>query len=90
MTRPFDAAAKSLEVGGFWPLSEAVSDAAPSTLVVRPVEVATLRGVIASYHYSGRMPDAVQECFAGYYGNTFAGGIAFGPGAASVRSELRT
>ncbi len=88
MTRPFDAAAKALEIGGFWPISESVSDAAPSTLVIRQVDAATLRGVIASYHYSGRMPDAVQECYAGYYGTTFAGGIAFGPGAASVRNEL--
>ncbi len=88
MTRPFDAAAKAAEVGGFWPLSDAVSSDAPSSLVVRPVSAATLRGAMASYHYSGRMPDAVQECFAGYYGQTFAGGIAFGPGAASVRNEL--
>jgi hypothetical protein len=88
LTRPFDAAAKAAEVGGFWPLSEAVSENEPRTLVVRPVGAATLRGVMASYHYSGRMPDAVQECFAGYYGSVFAGGIAFGPGAASVRNEL--
>jgi hypothetical protein len=88
MTRPFDAKAKAAEVGGFWPLSEATSTDAPRTMRVRPVEAATLRGVMASYHYSGRMPDAVQECFAGYYGETFAGGLAFGPGAASVRTEL--
>lgn len=88
MTRPFDAAAKAAEVGGFWPLSDASSSDAPRNLIVRAVSAATLRGVMASYHYSGRMPDAVQECFAGYYGQTFAGGIAFGPGAASVRREL--
>ncbi len=88
MTRPFDVAARQAEVGGFWPISGMSSDAAPSSLVVRRVEAATLRGVMSSYHYSKRMPDAVQECFAGYYGDTFAGGIAFGPGAASVRNEL--
>ena len=88
MTRPFDAAAKAAEVGGFWPLADAESTDEPRTMVVRAVDAATLRGVMASYHYSGRMPDAVQECFAGYYGVTFAGGIAFGPGAASVRTEL--
>ncbi len=88
MTRPFDAAAKALEVGGFWPLDASMSDAEPRTMTIQRVGASTLRGAMASYHYSGRMPDAVQECFAGYYGTTFAGGIAFGPGAASVRSEL--
>lgn len=88
MTRAFDSAAKALEVGGFWPLSDAVSTDAPRSMVVREVGADTLRGAMASYHYSGRMPDAVQECFAGYYGATFAGGLAFGPGAASVRNEL--
>jgi hypothetical protein len=88
MTRRFDEAAAATEAGGFWPLATAATFYTPSELVVRPVSVRSIRGLVAAYHYSRRMPDAVQECFAGFYGDTFAGGVAFGPGAASVRREL--
>lgn len=50
---------------------------------VRLVPVREIRRAIVSGHYSGVMPDATQEAFAGYWNEIVVAAVAYGPGGNS-------
>jgi hypothetical protein len=52
----------------------------PKDMTISEVPVSAIRGIIASNHYSKSMPDSTVICYAGLYGNTLAGVVAFGVG----------
>jgi len=76
MTRAFDRTAADrpslFDVASHTPALEDVS--------VRVVPVRTIRRAIVVGHYSGVMPDAVQEAVAAFDGLTLVAAVAFGPG----------
>lgn len=50
---------------------------------VRLVPVKEIRRAIVTGHYSGVMPDATQEAFAGYWNEIVVAAVAYGPGGNS-------
>lgn len=50
---------------------------------VRQVPVREIRRAIVTGHYSGVMPDATQEAFAGYWNEIVVAAVAYGPGGNS-------
>lgn len=50
---------------------------------VRLVPVREIRRAIVTGHYSGVMPDATQEAFAGYWNEIVVAAVAYGPGGNS-------
>lgn len=52
-------------------------------IIVKRVPVKEIRRAIVTGHYSGVMPDATQEAFAGYYNEVVVGAVAYGPGGNS-------
>lgn len=50
---------------------------------VRLVPVREIRRAIVTGHYSGVMPDATQEAFAGYWNEVVVAAVAYGPGGNS-------
>jgi hypothetical protein len=54
-----------------------------SEIEVRQVPVKEIRRQIVTGHYSGVMPDATQEAFAGYCDGIVIAAVAYGPGGNS-------
>jgi hypothetical protein len=54
-----------------------------SEIEVRQVPVKEIRRQIVTGHYSGVMPDATQEAFAGYHNGIVIAAVAYGPGGNS-------
>jgi len=55
----------------------------PAAIRVEQVPVKEVRRAIVTGHYSGVMPDAVQECFGAYADGVLVGAAAYGPGGNS-------
>ena len=54
-----------------------------SEIEVRQVPVREIRRAVVTGHYSGVMPDATQEAFAGYWNEIVVAAVAYGPGGNS-------
>lgn len=79
MTRAFDLSAATRPC-----LFEDVAIATRADrLKVEQVAVKEVRRSIVMGHYSGVMPDAVQECFGAYADGILVGAAAYGPGGNS-------
>ncbi len=79
MTRAFDLSAIS-NPSLFDDLSLSIE---LSEIEVRQVPVKEIRRQIVTGHYSGVMPDATQEAFAGYHNGIVIAAVAYGPGGNS-------
>lgn len=79
MTRAFDLSAIS-NPSLFDDLSLSIE---LSEIEVRQVPVKEIRRQIVTGHYSGVMPDATQEAFAGYHDGIVIAAVAYGPGGNS-------
>lgn len=79
MTRAFDqAVASSPSLFDELPLAIKLDE-----VEVRQVPVKEIRRAIVMGHYSGVMPDATQEAFAGYWNEVVVAAVAYGPGGNS-------
>jgi hypothetical protein len=82
VTRLFDQQARAYIDGSLWPATMPGGHFHPRDLEIRPATVKAARPYVARFHYSGTMPDATREVFAGYYpGSILAGFVVFGMGA---------
>ena len=79
MTRAFDLSAIS-SPSLFDDLSLSID---LDEIEVRQVPVKEIRRQIVTGHYSGVMPDATQEAFAGYHNGIVIAAVAYGPGGNS-------
>lgn len=78
MTRAADRSVEWYGAGGLW---GSASGGSPADMTLSRISVAAARPWIVAGHYSGTMPDATIDSFAGYYGDDLAGIVTFGPGA---------
>lgn len=79
MTRAFDLAAIA-NPSLFDNLSLSID---LNEIEVRQVPVKEIRRAVVTGHYSGVMPDATQEAFAGYWNGIVVAAVAYGPGGNS-------
>ena len=79
MTRAFDVAAAKRVT----PFDDDVVSGCLSSVDVVRCKVGVIRGAVVVGHYSGVMPDAVQDAFAAFDGDTLVGAVAYGPGGTS-------
>lgn len=79
MTRAFDVKARESPT-----LFDALQlDIKLDQIEVQRVPVKEIRRQIVTGHYSGVMPDATQEAFAGYWDGVVIAAVAYGPGGNS-------
>jgi hypothetical protein len=57
----------------------------PRDMIIKEVPVSSVRGIIATNHYSKSMPDSTVICYVGLYGNTLAGVVALGVGTSPLQ-----
>lgn len=79
MTRAFDIAARSSPTL----FDELTLNITLDSIKVAQVPVKEIRRSIVTGHYSGVMPDATQEAFAGYWDGIVVAAVAYGPGGNS-------
>lgn len=79
MTRAFDL--RAIARPGLF--DDVPVKADPSDIMVQRVSVREVRRSIVTGHYSGVMPDAVQECYGAFADGVLIGAAAYGPGGNS-------